>query len=138
MSAFGFSLETGGNADIIPVVKYDARSGRLFRNDRIDVGGQYTTEAVDITNTFKALVDFENIETGWLLFAAGVAPQFALVRIGEALPQRPNDQYKNGIRFMLKLAKECGGDVREMAGTAKVFLAGVEAALCRVSGEQGR
>jgi len=126
-SIFGFSTEAGGNSDIIPVVKYDARSGRIFRNDRVDVGGQFSTEAIDITNTFKALCDFENVETGWLLFAAGVAPQFALVKIGEALPARPNDQYKNGIRFMLKLAKECGGDVREIAGTAKVFLAGIEA-----------
>jgi hypothetical protein len=44
------------------------------------------------------------------------------------LPVRPGEQHKNGIRFMLKLSKECGGEkpIREIAGTAKAFLSGVE------------
>lgn len=127
MSRFGFSTEPSGG-DFLPIVKYDARAGRLFRVDRVDIGGQFVSEPIDITHNFRAMIDLENVETGWINFASGGAPDFRLVPMGVAIPARPNDQYKNGIRFMLKLSKECGGDkpIREMAGTAKAFLSGVE------------
>jgi hypothetical protein len=127
MSRFGFSTEpTGG--DFLPIIKYDARAGRIFRVDRVDVGGQFTSEPVDITSSFKAIVDFEHIETGWADFATGGAPDFRLVPLGTELPARPSERHKNGIRFMLKLSKDCAGDkpIREIAGTAKAFLSGVE------------
>lgn len=127
-NVFGFSTQSSdGNSDITPVLKYDARAGRLFRVDRVQTASGWEVNPVDITSTFKALVDLENIEVGWLLFAAGAAPQFALVRMGEALPARPTPDFKNGVRFMLKLTKDNGGDIREIAGTSKVFLQGVEA-----------
>lgn len=127
MSVFGFSTEPStGNSDIVPVVKYDARSGRMFRIDRTDTGNGFVADQVDVSRKFKALFDLENVETGWILFAAGVQPHFALVPIGSALPARPTPDHKNGIRFMVKLGKDCGGDIREIAGTSKVFMAGVE------------
>jgi hypothetical protein len=45
------SITTGGgdNGDIVPFVKYDARAGRFFRNDRSEVNGAYSNNAVDIT-----------------------------------------------------------------------------------------
>jgi hypothetical protein len=129
MSLFGFSTETSNGGDFLPIVKYDARAGRIFRVDRVDTGGQFVSEPVDITRSFKAIIDLENIETGWINFASGGAPDFKLVPMGTVLPGRPSDQHKNGIRLMLKLAKECGGDkpIREIAGTSKAFLSGVEA-----------
>jgi hypothetical protein len=129
MSVFGFSVETSNGGDFLPICKYDARAGRIFRVDRVDVGGQFSSEPVDITRTFKALVDLENVETGWINFASGGAPDFKLVPMGSILPARPSDQHKNGIRMMLKLSKECGGDkpIREIAGTSKAFLSGLEA-----------
>jgi hypothetical protein len=129
MSVFGFSTETSNGGDFLPIVKFDARAGRIFRVDRVDTGGQFVSEPVDITRTFKAIVDLENIETGWINFASGGAPDFKLVPMGTLIPGRPSDQHKNGIRLMLKLAKECGGDkpIREIAGTSKAFLSGVEA-----------
>jgi hypothetical protein len=133
-NVFGFSTEASSGGDFLPIVKYDARAGRMFRVDRVDVGGTWSKEPVDITGNFRALVDFENIETGWISFA-GAAPDFRLVPIGTAIPSRPagTDEkgkplYSNGVRFMLKLSKECGGDkpIREIAGTAKAFTGGVE------------
>ena len=49
--------------------------------------------------------------------------------MGQELPPRPSDRHKNGVRFILKLAKVCGGTrpIREMAGTSKAFLGGIEA-----------
>jgi hypothetical protein len=129
MSRFGFSTEPSAGGDFLPIVKYDARAGRIFRVDRTDTGQGFVSEPVDITHNFKAIVDFENIETGWINFATGGAPDFRLVPLGHELPTRPSEGHKNGIRFMLKLDKASGGEkpIREIAGTAKAFLSGVEA-----------
>ena len=82
---------------------------------------------------------FENVETGWMDFPPGCGavvradPAGGLAK-GGTLPDRPGAKHKNGIRFMLKLNKTCGGDkpVRELAGTSKAFLAGVEEVYERV------
>lgn len=132
MSVFGFSTEPAVAVDFTPIVKYDARSGRFFRVDRVDAGSGFENNPVDITPTFKAIIDFDNIETGWMLFQPGSAPSLILVPLESlktsAMPPRPTEQHKNGIRLLLKLAKPCAGDksVRELAGTSKAFLSGIE------------
>jgi hypothetical protein len=127
-NVFGFSTEPSAGGDFTPIIKYDARAGRVFRVDRVQSTDGFTNEPVDITATFKAVVDFENVEIGWIDFPVGSAPSFALTSIGNQLPVRPSAKHKNGIRFLLKLSKGCGGDkpVREIAGTSKAFLGGVE------------
>jgi len=131
MSVFGFSIEPStGGGDFTPIIKYDARAGRIFRIDRLDTGNGFENNPVDITAIFKAVVDFEHVEVGWIDFATGTAPSFVLVPMGQEMPVRPTPKHKNGIRFLLKLSKVCSGDkpVREIAGTAKTFLNGVEKA----------
>jgi hypothetical protein len=134
MSVFGFSTQSSGG-DFLPILKYNSQAGRMFRRDRIDVGGQYSNEEVDITSNFKAICDMENLEVGWMSFAGG-PPDFRLVPIGSPLPPRPpgvDDKgkpiYQNGVRMMLKLSKECGGDkpIREISSSARAFLGGLEA-----------
>jgi hypothetical protein len=127
-NVFGFSTEPSSGGDFIPIIKYDARSGRLFRVDRVqDVNG-FTSEQVDITASFKAIADFDNAETGYIAFTANSAPSFVMVPIGNIRPAKPSENHKDGVRFMMKLNKTCGGDkqIREIAGVAKTFLAGVE------------
>jgi len=134
MSRFGFSTEPSAGGDFTPICKYDARAGRVFRVDREQAGDGFVSNPVDITAIFKAVVDFENVETGWMDFLPGSAPSFALVSLADltsgkiTLPDRPGPKHKNGIRFLLKRNKACGGDkpVRELAGTSKAFLGGVE------------
>jgi len=132
-NTFGFSTEPSTTVDFTLIAKYDARAGRIFRVDRLATSNGFEATPVDITATFKAVVDFENVETGWIDFPVGSAPSFVMIKIsdlkaGKPLPDRPSPKHKNGIRFLLKLAKICGGDrpVREMAGTAKAFVSGVE------------
>jgi hypothetical protein len=127
-SVFGFSTEPSVGGDFTPIIKYDARAGRIFRIDRLDTGNGFESNPVDITATFKAVIDFENVEVGWIDFATGTAPSFVLVPMGQEMPVRPSPKHKNGIRMLVKLNKACGGDkpVREIAGTAKTFLNGVE------------
>ena len=121
----GLNTETGGG-DYTPIVKFDARAGRFFRVDREEVGGQWQTDNVEITDGFQALMDLENIEVGWGLFAAGVAPSWALVPLGAAMPARPSDQHKQTFRLMLKLGKASGGDVREFASQSKAVIAAMD------------
>jgi len=130
MSIFGFSTEQSEGGDFTPIVKYDARAGRVFRVDREQGVDGYTNNPVDITTNFRAVFDFENVEAGWIDFPVGSAPSFALAPMGQPLPDRPSPRHKNGIRMLVKLNKACGGDkpVREIASTAKAFLSGVERA----------
>ncbi|KRR12208.1 hypothetical protein CQ12_31670 [Bradyrhizobium jicamae] len=134
----GFSTAPSETGDFTRIVKYDARAGRMFRIDRIENNSSFENKAVDITQSFKAIADFENMETGYVLFAPGIAPDFKLVRIGNEFPDRPSDKHKHGVRLMIKLAKDCSGDkpIREMAGTSKSFLAGVEAVYTRYLAEK--
>ncbi len=62
MSGLSFFDDIGGNgaggADFLPIVKYDARSGRMARLDRD--GGDNVSH--DVTRTFKAVFDLENLD----------------------------------------------------------------------------
>lgn len=125
----GLNLNSGNDgADIVPFIKYDARAGRISRSDRKQLpDGSFGSEIVDITAIFKAVFDLENIEVGYLLFAAGVAPQMAVAPLGSAMPQKPvGEGWKQGARVMLKLHASCGGDVREMSGNSASFLRGFD------------
>ena len=115
--AFGFNYESSGG-DIIPIVKFDARAGRFFRIDRSDG----VNNPVDITSSFKAVMDFENIEVGFINFPSGAAPEFKVAPIGQPMPANPGGKFRQGIRMMMKLGKDCGGDIREIASTAKAVL----------------
>jgi hypothetical protein len=121
--ALGFNFSEGGSGgEIIPIVKFDCRSGRMFRRDRVN--GE--DNIVDVSRTFKAVFDFENIEVGYINFDTGSAPDFQVVRFGQKQPDRPSDKHKPGVRLLVKLAKEVGGDVRELASTARAFLRGID------------
>lgn len=113
-----------GNEEFVPVLKYNAKAGRFYRSDRVlDGSGNFVSEEIDITTGIKFIADFEHIEVGYCLFVPGQAPQFILVPIGEEMPARPSKEFKDGVRIMLKLAPNVGGEhpVREMAGTADAF-----------------
>ena len=92
----------------------------------------FVNEPIDITASFKAIIDLENVETGWMDFPPNSAPSFVLMPLASLattpMPPAPSAKHKNGVRILLKLATSCAGDkpVREIAGTAKSFLSGVE------------
>lgn len=122
----GMNYESG-SGDFTPIVKYDSRAGRMFRIDRAD----RVSTPVDITRNFKAVFDMENIEVGYMNFPVGAAPQFQLVPLGDPFPNNPGQGFKQGVRLMMKLHKDCGGTdadkfVREMATSAKAAMRGID------------
>ena len=121
--ALGFSnTGTSGGGDFMPIVKYDARSGRFFRVDREDGVSMPT----DITRNFIAVFDFENVEMGWIAFVAGSAPNFQMKPLGVPKDPQPSENHKEGFRMTVKLGAECGGDCREFASTAKAVTSRME------------
>lgn len=136
--AIGINYETS-TGDYLPIVKYDARSGRIFRRDRAN--GENTD--VDITRSFKAVFDFENMETGFIDFATGGAPSYSMTRYGSnEKPEQPTQNHRPGVRILIKLNKDCGGDVREVSSCAKAFLRGFDGAhdayLAGVTANEGK
>ena len=125
MAFGGFFDGVGEGGSFLPIIKYDARSGRISRRDR--EGGE--NNDVDITRNFKAIFDFENVEIGWINFNTGGAPEFRLARFadGVSVDKPAGEGFKRGVRLVIKLSKECGGDVREFASNAAAFLDGAKA-----------
>jgi hypothetical protein len=125
--ALGLQTESGGGGDFTPILNYDARAGRMFRVDRTqDSSGSWQTDNVEVTQGFQAVFDLEQVQVGWCLFAAGVAPSFDLVPLGSPLPARPSDQHKQGFKMLVKLGKSSGGDVRELSATSKAVLGAID------------
>lgn len=118
--AIGFT-PGNGSADFLPILKYDARAGRTFRVDRAD-GMSIPTEVA-----FKAVVDMENVEVGWMHFMAGAAPDMRLYPLGSVWGDQPSPQHKRGLRVLVKLSKDTGGDVRELASSSASFLRAFDA-----------
>lgn len=121
-------LPQSGGGDRVPIIKYDARAGRLFRVDRSqNAAGQYDSETVEITAAFQAVFDMANIELGWLSFPTNAAPDIVVAPYGQPLPPRPSTAHRTGFRVHLLLGKSCGGDVREMASNAQASIGGMDA-----------
>ena len=98
--ALGINTQGSVGGEFLPIVKFDCRAGRMFRRDREN--GENTD--VDITKSFKAVMDLDNIEVGWIDFDTGGAPSFALGPIGQE-PERPTKSTKRACVSLLSLQK---------------------------------
>lgn len=117
--AFNISTEAGGG-DFLPYIKYDAKAGRMFRIDRTQqTDGSWTKDETEVAPGVQFILDFATIEEGWISFEG--QPAFAVVPVGQPIPQRPGEQFKQGVRCLLYSQKAFGG-VRTFASTAKAVL----------------
>lgn len=116
--ALGLSTESTGGGDILPIIKFDAKSGDFIQQDRENVNGTWEKKETELSLPIKIAFDFENLEVGWLSFASG-APDFNMVKVGEAMPAKPSDEHKQAFR--LKIYKPELG-VREFSHSAKTVL----------------
>lgn len=125
--ALGFSgTGNGEGGSFLPLLKYDARSGRMNVAQRAQntVTGQWETTDEDITRLAKGetpsfVMDFGSIEIGWIEFSK--PPAFAVVPLGNPLPAKPGDGFKQGFRVKVAgklLVAPDGGIVREFSSTS--------------------
>ena len=105
-----------GDGNFTPYCKWDARAGRWFTKG--------ADGDIDITDGFTAVFDFQQIEVGWLLFAAGTAPVYVTQDISLGVPQKPaSGDFKQGFKLNIALPSSiAGGGARELSSTAKALI----------------
>lgn len=131
--ALGIQTESGAGGGFTPTVKINSKQGRVWRVDRTQGADGWSTNEVDITSNFQFVPDLETLKIGWMFFKAGQAPDLRMVKLGEALPERPvsfdadgKPNFKQGVIMLVKLGKDCGGDIREIAASAKSILGPID------------
>ena len=108
------NVSSGG--DFLPIVKYDARAGRMFRVDRDPISGEKTQ--VDITGPdLRFAIDFGSLQVGYVQFTAN-GPVRSMAPYGKPLPAQPQDKdeagklvSKPGFYVLLIAGKGVGGSV---------------------------
>lgn len=111
------SVPGEGSSKFITYIKYDARAGRWFTKPD---GGDDEFEVKQVV----ALMDLEQIKSGWMHFAAGMAPSVVLDPGPGVLADRPSPDHKRGFRLMMYAPKNFGG-VREWTANSKAAINGV-------------
>jgi len=109
----------------IPVIKYDARVGRLYTQDRVFEGGAWQTVQADCTDGFTAIFDLANLTQGWLAFPKGGQPLAVLFPAGAEIGDPPGDDYKQGFRVLVKMPDDKAG-VREFMSSSIAAWVGVD------------
>lgn len=122
--ALGFNTEGRSSGDILPIVKFDAKSGDFIARKR-EQGSDGIWENIEeeVALPFKAIFDFDNIEVGWLSFSSG-APDFHMVKYGERLPAQPSPEHKQAFRIRI-YSKALG--LREFSHSSKTMLRAIDA-----------
>jgi hypothetical protein len=120
-----FGKRKSGGGEIMPILKYDARAGTLFTQDRVHRDGSWQTEQHDVTDGFRAVIDLANAQIGWILFPKGAAPEMVLFPAGVEIGEAPSSDHKEGVRLLAKLDGE--DVVRELLSTALALWNGMNA-----------
>ncbi len=126
---------TTGGGDRLPILKFDARAGRLFTMDRSQAAdGTWLTQPTDITMSQPPFcVDFGTLEVGWAHFAPGGAPLWTVAYYGQPQQQRPaspgNDEQNKALQFKpacrVKVAGQGIGGLREFGGNSAALINGM-------------
>jgi hypothetical protein len=108
----GFMQSTSGDGENFKVfVKYNAKAGRWYTKEDKQDAEEF--EVQDMTAVF----DFTSLQTGWFLFAPGVAPVKQLNDEMRHWKVKPSPDFKQGFQLNVFSNKNLLG-VREFASTA--------------------
>lgn len=124
--AFGMKTTTG---DFLPIVKFDARAGKMFKVDKRMDGGSDVSE---IPSGTKFAMDWGSFEAGYIMFGPqGPVRMMVPYYEGVSLPPQPQDKDTEGKLifrpgFYVKIAGNALDGVREWAGNAAVLLNALE------------
>ena len=122
--ALGFNTSTASGGDILPIVKWDAKSGDFIKQDRYQAGdGSWQKDEQELALPTTFAMDLGSIEIGWLSFSTG-APDFQMVKAGEPIPAQPSPDHKQAFRCRIA-SRELG--LREFSHSAKTVLRAMDA-----------
>lgn len=126
-------LPSGSNgADIKPRIEYDAKAGKWHRVERSqNASGEYVTDKFEMDKGEMFVMDFANIEVGWIRFSS--QPDFQMVPNGQPVGPKPSDVHKVGFRVPILLPKEAID--RNFASTAKAVIGVIDDLHTKVSAE---
>lgn len=135
MSLFN-STSGGDGGDFLPLLAYNAKAGRLKTSERVETSAGWVKQEEDVSFQQPSFImDLANIETGWLLFRAGMAPIKAVAKYGTPIPPMPggdfgNDEKGKAIKpregFVMRVM-DVKSVVREFASNAGAVLGSIDA-----------
>lgn len=116
--ALGFAENTSsGGGDFLPIIKFSAKDGSFVRQDRHQgADGQWEKSESEMELPLKVVMDLDQIEVGYIAFTS-TGPDFRMVKVGEAMPQQPSPDHKEGFRVRL-YNKDIG--LRELSSSSKI------------------
>ena len=133
--AFITTPTSAGGGERLPILKFDARAGRLFIIDRIQAAdGNWNSQPTDITMSQPPFcVDFGTLEVGWAHFAPGGVPLWTVDYYGQPQKPRPDSPGKDDKNqaqqfkqaFRVKVAGQGIGGVREFGGNSAALINGM-------------
>lgn len=115
MGSFGFN--TGGG-DFLPILKIDGKEGGVERST-----WDGTNKGVETVDDLVALFDFSTLRVGWIEFTDR-GPDKRLVAIGDPMPDRPGEKFKQGVQIVVLLPGGLG--CHEICTTANGVLGALE------------
>lgn len=132
--ALGINFEGTSGGDILPIIKFDAKAGDFIRQDRVqDAAGQWVKNEEELPQPLKFAMDMATLEVGWLSFQSG-APDFRMVKVGEAVPTKPEGDFKSAFRVRIA-SKELG--LREFSHSAKTVMKAMDQLHNQFESEKG-
>jgi hypothetical protein len=114
----GFGLNIGNGGDFLPIIKIDGKDGGV---ERTTWDGQ--NKGVETVDSLVALFDFATLKVGWVEFT-DKGPDKRLVAIGDPLPDKPGEKFKQGIQLVVLLPGGLG--CHEICTTASGVLGALE------------
>lgn len=118
--ALGINFDGGGSGGgkFLPVVKFDAKSGDFIAvNREPQSDGTWEKTEVEVSLPIKAVMDFANLQVGWITFAPSYSAVMAPA--GEKMPAKPTAEHKQAVSLKL-FFKEHG--LREFTPTSKTVM----------------
>lgn len=104
----GLNIVNAQSGNFDPYIKFNGKAGRFYiKNEQ--------GEEVEVTPT-SFIADLENIKTGWMMFAAGMAPDKVYDPNLSTPAARPSDNHKRG--FSVRLFSKAFGGVVELSGSS--------------------
>lgn len=132
MNAFGIPTASGEGTNK-PFFKYNTKSGRFSKADRVQTADGWKTNEIDLGSSVTFAADLANVRIGWMHFQQGQAPRKVLVPFGVNMPPRPGDlddkgkpAFKAGVEFDVIIQGE--KIVRELSSNASTAVEAFAAA----------